>query len=238
MLAQPESSANQAMAPLPKLPVTVDTVIFTVLAEALQVLLVKRGEERFVGLWSLPGGFVRPEEPLEEAAQRELDEATGVADVYLEQLYTFGEPRRDTRGRVISVAYVALLDADRCPLKPHELEAEARWWPVESLPPLAFDHGAMIAVALERVRTKLQYTTIASQLAGESFTLSQLQSLYEHVLGRQLDKRNFRRKLKLAGLVEATGKSESEGPGRPAELYRFRELDFFQLREKGIHAPF
>ena len=225
-------------ASLPELPVTVDTVIFTVLADSLQVLLVKRAEERFAGLWSLPGGFVRPEEPLETAALRELDEATGTADVYLEQLYTFGDPRRDTRGRVISIAYVALLAADRCPLKPHDLEAEARWWPVEDLPPLAFDHGAMIDVALERVQTKIQYTTIASQLAGESFTLSQLQSLYEHVLGRSLDKRNFRRKLELAGLVEATGESASDGPGRPAKLYRFQDLDFFQLREKGIHAPF
>jgi 8-oxo-dGTP diphosphatase len=236
--AQIQPSSSSSTAALPELPVTVDTVIFTVLADALQVLLVKRGEERFAGLWSLPGGFVRLEERLETAALRELEEATGAVDVYLEQLYTFGDPSRDTRGRVISVAYVALLDADRCPLKPHDLEAEARWWPVEALPPLAFDHGEMIDVALERVQTKLQYTTIASQLAGESFTLSQLQSLYERVLGRELDKRNFRRKLKLAGLVEPTGASESEGPGRPAELYRFRQLDFFQLREKGIHAPF
>lgn len=223
---------------LPALPVTVDTVILTVLDGALQALLVRRGESRFAGLWSLPGGFVRPEEPLEDAALRELDEATGVRDVYLEQLYTFGEPGRDTRGRVISVAYVALLDADRCPLTPHDLEAEARWWPVDAMPPLAFDHGEMIEVALQRVRTKLEYTTIASQLAGELFSLSALQSLYEVVLGRPLDKRNFRRKLNLAGLVEPTGQSLSDGPGRPAQLYRFRELEFFHLRDRGIHVPF
>ena len=105
----------------------------------LQVLLVKRREEKFAGLWSLPGGFVAEDEPLEAAALRELHEATGVRDVYLEQLYTFGDPGRDTRGRVVSVAYVALLAADRCPLVPNDLEAEARWYPVYELPDLAFD---------------------------------------------------------------------------------------------------
>ena len=119
---------NKPDTKLPPLPVTVDTVIFTVLDHTLQVLLVKRREEKFAGLWSLPGGFVAEDESLETAALRELEEATGVRDVYLEQLYTFGDPGRDTRGRVVSVAYVALLAADRCPLIPNDLEAEARWW--------------------------------------------------------------------------------------------------------------
>jgi len=223
---------------LPDLRVTVDTVIFTVLDEALQVLLVRRGEERFAGQWSLPGGFIREEEPLERAALRELAQATGASEVYLEQLYTFGDPGRDTRGRVISVAYVALLAAERCPLTPHRLEDEARWWPIDQLPTVAFDHGQMIESALCRVRTKLEYTTIGFQLMGESFTLGQLQSTYEVVLGRQLDRRNFRRKLQLAGLVEATGRPFQDGPGRPAELYRFRDVDFLYLRERGIHVPF
>jgi 8-oxo-dGTP diphosphatase len=223
---------------LPQLPVTVDTVIFTVLRGTLQVLLVRRSEAKFEGQWALPGGFVRPEEPLEAAALRELEEATGVTDVYLEQLYTFGDPGRDTRGRVISVAYVALLAADRCPLVPNDLEAEARWWPVYDLPQLAFDHPRMIQVALERVRTKLEYTTIGLQLLPDTFTLGELQSIYEVVLDRELDKRNFRRKLKFLELVVPTGHKQSDGPGRPAELYRFHHVDFVHLRERGIHVPF
>jgi 8-oxo-dGTP diphosphatase len=139
---------------------------------------------------------------------------------------------------VISVAYVALLDAERCPLVPHELEDEARWWPVHTLPPLAFDHPRMIEVALARVRTKLEYTTIGFQLVPRTFTLSELQRVYEIVLDRALDKRNFRRKLALLDLVERTGQKRSEGPGRPAELYRFRHVDFVLLRDRGIHVPF
>ncbi len=231
-------AADRPHAALPPLPVTVDTVIFTVLRDALQVLLVRRAETKFQGLWSLPGGFVHPDEALEGAALRELEEATGVREVYLEQLYTFGDPGRDTRGRVVSVAYVALLAADRCPLVPNRLEDEARWWPVHALPPLAFDHPQMVEVALERVRTKLEYTTIGFQLLPETFTLTELQRVYEIVLDRELDKRNFRRKLKLLELVEPTGEKFREGPGRPAELYRFRHVDFVHLRERGIRVPF
>jgi 8-oxo-dGTP diphosphatase len=223
---------------LPELPVTVDTVIFTVLEQELQVLLVERGEKKFAGLWSLPGGFVAPNEALDEAAIRELHEATGVHDVYLEQLYTFGDPRRDTRGRVVSVAYVALLAADRCPLVPNELEAEARWWPAYELPDLAFDHPRMIEVAIDRVRTKLEYTTIGFQLLSATFTLGELQRVYEVILDRELDKRNFRRRLQLLDLVESTGELRKEGPGRPALLHRFSHVNFVHLRDRGIHTPF
>ena len=230
-----ESPAGPA---LPQLRITVDTVILTVLAEHLQVLLVRRGETRFLGQWSLPGGFIREDESLEHAALRELRQATGVHDVYLEQLYTFGDPARDTRGRVVSVAYVALLAADRCPLTPHRLEDEARWWPVDQLPQVAFDHGPMIAHALARIRTKLEYTSIGSQLVGEHFSLSELQSIYEIILGRRLDKRNFRRKLQLLGLVESTDQLRQDRLGRPAKLYRFCDSNFFHLRDRGNRAPF
>ncbi len=223
---------------MPPLPVTVDSVILTVLEGTLQVLLVRRMDSPFVGLWALPGGFVRPEEPLENAAIRELRESTGVDEVYLEQLYTFGQPQRDTRGRVVSVAYVALLAADRCPIKPQRLEAEVRWWPVYELPELAFDHGAMVEMSLQRVRTKLEYTTIGFQLMPEAFTMAQLQSVYEVILDRSLDKRNFQRKLSLLGLVEPTGDVRKEGRGRPAQVFRFRDVDFVHLRERGIHVPF
>jgi len=199
---------------------------------------VRRTDDRFRGFWALPGGFLRPEEPLEDAARRELLASTGVGDVYLEQLYTFGAPERDTRGRVISVAYVALLAADRCPLRPNELEAEARWWPVYDRPGVAFDHDDMIDVALQRVRTKLEYTTIGFQLMPELFTLGSLQSIYEVILDRALDKRNFRRKLATLGLVEDTGRTQQDGPGRPAALYRFSQLESVDLREHGARVAF
>jgi 8-oxo-dGTP diphosphatase len=218
---QPLAPPSRAEAALPALRVTVDTVILTALNGQLQVLLTKRSEERFAGQWSLPGGFVDEQDGLESTALRELEQSTGVRDVYIEQLYTFGEPSRDTRGRVISVAYVALIAAHRCPLAPRELEAEARWWPIDELPRIAFDHGDMIRIALERVQSTLEYTTIGFQLVGEEFTLAELQSLYEVILGEPLDKRNFRRKMKMAGLVSGTGKSAREGLGRPAELFRF-----------------
>ncbi len=223
---------------LPPLPVTVDTVILTVLEGRLQVVLVKRLDEPFAGQWALPGGFVHPTESLESAARRELEEATGAGDVYLEQLYTFGAPDRDTRGRVVSVAYFALVAADRCPLTPHRLEAEAHWFWVKQLPTMAFDHLDMLQVALQRVRTKLEYTTLGFQLMPETFTLQELQKTYEIILDRELDKRNFRRRLKLLDLVEAVGAKRAEGPGRPAELYRFKDVDFFHLREKGFFLPF
>jgi 8-oxo-dGTP diphosphatase len=216
--------------------VTVDTVILTVLSDGLQVLLVRRTEPGFQGLWSLPGGFVAEDEPFEATALRELRGATGITNVYLEQLYTFGEPGRDTRGRVVSVAYVALLDAERCPLVPHDLEAEARWWPVAALPGLAFDHPRMIQVALERIRTKLEYTTVGFQLLPPTFTLAELQQVYEIVLGRSLDKRNFRRKLKFLGLVEPTGAVRKDGRGRPAELYRFHDVDADSAHGRGVRA--
>jgi len=223
---------------LPALPVTVDTVILTVLEGQLQAVLVKRLDDPFAGLWALPGGFVRPEESLEDAALRELREATGVEEVYLEQLYTFGDPHWDTRGRVVSVAYVAMIAADLCPLTPHRMEAEARWFSLYKLPGMAFDHGAMLEGALQRVRTKLEYTTIGFHLMPQTFTLQELQSTYEIILDRSLDKRNFRRRLKLLELVEPVGVKRAEGPGRPAELYRFREPEFVNLREKGFYIPF
>ncbi len=223
---------------LPSFPLTVDTVILTVLEGELKLVLVKRLDEPFAGLWALPGGFVRCEESLESAARRELQEATGVHDVYLEQLYTFGEPERDTRGRVVSVAYVALVAADLCPLTLHRLEAEARWFSVDDLPAMAFDHREMLDTALARVRTKLEYTTLGFQLMPATFTLKELQSSYEIVLHRSLDKRNFRRRLKLLDLVEPVGEKRAEGPGRPAELYRFKDVDFLHLREKGFFLPF
>ncbi|MGB9724411.1 MAG: NUDIX hydrolase [Chloroflexia bacterium] len=200
--------------------VTVDLVIFTLLQKALHVLLVKRRSPPFAGMWALPGGFVQPEESLEEAARRELREESGVGEVYLEQLYTFGDPGRDPRGRVITVAYFALVPAERQSLRASDDALDAAWFPAYHPPPLAFDHAQILDYAITRLRYKLEYTALAFELLPQEFTLTELQEAYEHILNEKLDKRNFRRKVLNADILEATGRRRA-GCGRPARLYRF-----------------
>ncbi len=207
----------------PRPAVTVDVVAFTVRQARLQVLLIQRQRPPFAGAWALPGGFVGMDEPLEAAAERELAEETGVSGAYLEQLYTYGDPHRDPRGRVITVAYFALIPAD-APVRAEggDDAAQARWFPVDDLPPLAFDHADIIAYALRRLRYKLEYTAVGFQLLPETFTLTELQRVYEIILGEKLDKRNFRRRILQSGVIEPTPHYRS-GEGRPARLYRYRE---------------
>jgi 8-oxo-dGTP diphosphatase len=200
--------------------VTVDVVIFTIKDARLQVLLVRRGIPPFEGAWAIPGGFVLPDEGLDHAARRELEEETGVRDVYLEQLYSFGDPARDPRGRVVTVAYYALISPDRT-VHAGSDAADARWWPMEQFPDLAFDHADILRYALERLRNKLEYTTVGFQLLPETFTLTELQQVYQAILGRALDKRNFRRKLDLLGILTPLKQQRRQGPSRPAMLYRF-----------------
>ena len=224
--------------PKPHALVTVDVVVFTVRAEALQVLLVQRGTAPFKDRWALPGGFIRDEEPLERAALRELDEETGVRDVYLEQLYTFGHPDRDPRGRVITVAYYALIASDRQTLAAGTDAAAAGWYPAGSPPALACDHREILDYAIERLRNKLEYTTVGFQLLPSKFTLTQLQRVYEAILGRALDKRNFRRKMELLDILTPLEEWVREGASRPAQLYRFSARRFEKLKDKGILFPF
>jgi 8-oxo-dGTP diphosphatase len=206
----------------PRPALTVDVVIFTLREERLQVLLVQRRSEPFAGEWALPGGFVEIDESLEAAAARELDEETGVEEAYLEQLYTYGEPDRDPRGRVISVAYYALIPAGtRVQFEGGSDAAEARWFSIEALPSLAFDHAEIVSYALRRLRYKLEYSAVGFQLLPGEFTLSELQDTYEIILGEKLDKRNFRRRIQGAGIIEETPNTRA-GEGRPARLYRYR----------------
>jgi 8-oxo-dGTP diphosphatase len=217
--------------------VTVDVVIFTIQEGALKVLLVRRGIPPFQDSWAIPGGFVQEQESLDDAARRELMEETGVQDVYLEQLYSFGDPGRDPRGRVVTVAYYALIAADRA-VRAGSDAAEARWWAMNQLPPLAFDHDRILAYALERIRNKLEYTTVGFQLLPAAFTLSELQSVYEAILGRSLDKRNFRRKINLLGILTPSRQQRREARARPAQLFRFSADRFEKLKDKGILFPF
>ncbi len=201
--------------------VTVDVVIFTLREDDLQVLLIKRAHPPCEGMWAIPGGFVDVGESLEKAALRELEEETGVREVYLEQLYTFGDPGRDSRGHVITVAYFALVPVSAIDPRAGSDAAETGWWSVYDLPSLAFDHADILSYALERLRYKLEYTAVGFELLPETFVLSELRTAYEIILGEKLDKRNFRRKILGAGVIEESGERRI-GDGRPAKLYHFR----------------
>jgi 8-oxo-dGTP diphosphatase len=201
--------------------VTVDVVMMSLRQRDLQVLLVKRRAWPYEGMWAIPGGFVNMDESLENAAKRELQEETGVQDVYLEQLYTFGDPGRDPRTRVITVVYFALLDSERLQVRAADNALDVGWFSVYNLPPLAFDHSKILDYALNRLRGKLDYTQIAFSLLSEQFTLYELQRVYEIILHRKLDKRNFRKKILSTGILEVTGATKMEGTHRPARLYRF-----------------
>ena len=204
--------------------VTVDVVMMSLRQRDLQVLLVKRRSWPYEGMWAIPGGFVNMDESLEAAARRELQEETNVQNVYLEQLYTFGDPGRDPRTRVITVVYFALLDSERLQVKAGDDAADVSWYSVYHLPPLAFDHARILQYALDRLRGKLQYTQIAFNLLPEQFTLRELQRVYEIILHRKLDKRNFRKKILSTGILEDTDAKKMEGTHRPARLYRFNPV--------------
>jgi 8-oxo-dGTP diphosphatase len=207
----------------PRPALTVDIVAFSLQNQKLCVLLIERAEQPFAGMWALPGGFVKIDEDLNAAAERELEEETSVHGAYLEQLYTYGAPNRDPRGRVVSVAHFALIPSNK-PIRASggSDASSARWHPLDDLPPLAFDHHEIVTYAIRRLRYKLEYTAVGFELLPNNFTLTELQQTYEIILGENLDKRNFRRRILQAGIIEATPHKRS-GEGRPARLYRYRD---------------
>lgn len=203
--------------------VTVDVLIFTIEDKTLKLVLVKRNLEPFKGGWAIPGGFVRKNESVEEAAKRELFEETNIKNIFLEQLYTFGDLHRDPRGRVISVAYYALIQKNKLKLMAKTDASEAALFDTLNLPPLAFDHASIVACALDRLRAKIGYSSVAVNLLPEQFRLTELQDIYETILGVPQDKRNFRKKMLSLGLLEKIEGKLAYGSHRPASLYRFKD---------------
>ncbi len=207
----------------PRIPVVaVDVAVFTVLGGELKVLLVRVKKRPYTGMWALPGGIICSDESLGEAAYRELAEKTGLKSVYLEQLFTFGDVNRDKSRRAISTVYFALVNAEGLKLKTTEKYAGIEWFSVKKLQHLAYDHANVVRYAVKRLRWKLEYTNVAWSLLPRVFTLTELQTAYESILGKKLDKRNFRKKILSLKLLTATGKMERLGAHRPAELYRFK----------------
>ena len=202
--------------------VTADIVVFIIKDNDLKVLLVKRGVEPFKDKWAIPGGFVRIEESLEQAAKRELEEETGLKDVYLEQLYTFGDPKRDPRGRVITVSYMALVKSKDIKLKATTDVSDAQWFSCSKIPVLAFDHKKILDYSLKRLKWKFEYTTVAFSLLPEEFAISQIQKIYEIVFNKKFDKRNFSKKILFLDILKEE-EIRRDVSHRPPMLYSLKK---------------
>jgi 8-oxo-dGTP diphosphatase len=217
--------------------VAVDAVVFGYTSkEGLSVLLIKRNVQPFKNSWALPGGLVGDDESLEEAVQRELKEETGVNINYLEQLYSFGQPGRDPRNRVISITYYGLVKPEAFELYADTDAADVAWFNIKKLPELAFDHKEILTAAHERLKSKMLYQPVGFELLEEKFPFSELEKLYMAVLDRPIDRRNFKKKVIKFGFLEETAEKQAlEGAGRPGNLFRFNEKKYFQLQKDGIN---
>jgi 8-oxo-dGTP diphosphatase len=218
----------------PRPSVAVDCVIFGLDKTDLKVLLIQRGNDPYKHHWAFPGGFVEMDESLETAALRELEEETGVKNVFFEQLFTFGNPERDPRGRVISVSYFALVNLEDHPVQAASDAENAAWFPFDKLPELAFDHQIIMKTAFNRLRSKVRYQPLGFELLPEKFTLAQLQELYEKILGTSLNKRNFRTKILKMNILKEVGRQENVAH-RPATLYSFDHEQYSKLTTEGFN---
>lgn len=214
--------------------VAVDAIVFGYIENSLQLLLIERKTNPFKNCWAIPGGFVTDNESLEEAVSRELKEETNLDIHYLEQLYTYGNPDRDPRGHVISIAYCAIVKPDKFEVKADTDAKEAKWFPINNLPDLAFDHAKIIKNAKERLQSKLSYQPIGFELLNDKFLFSDLEKLYTTILEKNIDRRNFRKKILSFNILEELNEKVSEGRGRPASLFAFKREKYFELLESGF----
>lgn len=203
--------------------VAVDLIIFSIINEQLSVALIQMKKKPFENKWAFPGGLVGLKESVDNAAKRELKEKANISKIYLEQLYTAGETKRDPLHRVVSVVYFALLNDEKIVLKTSAKYKDIQWFPIKKLPPLAYDHSQMAKIAYKRLRSKLTYTNIVYSLLPEFFTLSQLQHVYEIILDQPFDKRNFRKKIHALKILKPTKNYTADGAHRPALMYSFKE---------------
>ncbi len=213
---------------------SVDAVVFGYEEGSISVLLIKRKYEPFKGKWAIPGGFVKNEESLEDAVERELQEETGIKINYLEQLYTFGKPPRDPRGRVVSVAYFGLVRPNTFRIVASTDAEQVQWFTIHEIPQLSFDHKEILNTAIERLRAKITYEPIGFELLDKKFPFSDLEKLYTTLLGRPIDRRNFRKKIIGLNVLDELDEKVSKGSGRPANLFQFNQKRYFQLKKEGI----
>jgi 8-oxo-dGTP diphosphatase len=218
--------------------IAVDAIVFGYSKQdGVSVLLIQRKYEPFKGSWAVPGGFVQEEESLEQAVERELHEETGIKVNYLEQLYTFGDPERDPRQRIISVAYFGLVKSSQYQrLKASTDAADARWFSIKKIPALAFDHRQILQKAIERLRAKVRYQPIGFELLDKKFPFSDLEKLYTALLDKEINRRNFSKKILSYGFIEETGeKQKAEGKGRPSNMFQFNQHRYNELMKEGYN---
>ncbi len=227
---------NQYCYKYPHPAVTTDCVIFGFNGERLQVLLIERGIEPFKGCWAFPGGFLKMDETAEEGAKRELKEETGLENAYIQQLHTFSAPNRDPRERVITIAYYALVKIQE--VKGGDDAAYARWFPLDEIPPLAFDHDYILRMATQRLREQIHFQPIGFELLPEKFTIKELQSLYEAILGINFDRRNFAKKMLHLEILTELNETVWPTPKREARLYKFNADKYEELKRKGFRIEF
>ena len=220
----------------PRPAVTTDCVIFGYDGKELKVLLIERGIEPFKGCWAFPGGFLNMDEDALAGARRELKEETGLENAFIEQFHTFSEPGRDPRGRVITIAHYALVKIQG--VEGGDDAAQARWFPIEEVPPLAFDHDRILRMAMSRLKEKIHFEPVGFELLPDVFTMPQLQNLYEAILEVHFDRRNFASKMLKLGILEDTGDRPAGASSRIPVSYRFNKEKYNELKAKGLSLEF
>ena len=220
----------------PRPAVTTDCVIFGYDGKELKVLLIERGIEPFKGCWAFPGGFLNMDEDALAGARRELKEETGLENAFIEQFHTFSEPGRDPRGRVITIAHYALVKIQE--VEGGDDAAQARWFPIGEVPPLAFDHDRILRMAMSRLKERIHFEPVGFELLPDVFTMPQLQNLYESILEVHFDRRNFASKMLKLGILEDTGDRPAGASSRIPVSYRFNKEKYNELKAKGFRLEF